>query len=213
MAEACALYQSQMTEAGLSYLLGRGIDQSVAEEFSLGLVADPLPMDRIYRGRIAIPVLKKIGCTGFSFRCIEDHDCKEVGHSKYLTKGPQQLFNVKALESNDRVIGITEGQFDGIMCSGVVGIPSCGIPGVKAWRSHPWWKSLFAGHRRVLVFADNDSGKDRNYGSELGDAICEDLPAAEVITLPDPPEGKDKMDVTDTALQYGPGYLLELAGM
>lgn len=213
LGEACHLYQAQMTPEGLSYLNGRGISQEVAEEFQLGQVVDPLPQDRMYRGRIAIPVLKKIGCTGFSFRCIEPHDCKEVGHSKYLTKGPQQLFNTKALESSGRVIAISEGQFDGIILSGVAGIPACSVPGVQSWRGHPWWKSLFAGHRRVLIFSDNDSGKERNYGSELGQAICEDIPQAEIIHLPDPMEGVDKMDVTDTALKYGPEYLLEIAGL
>lgn len=214
LAEACELFQNQMTQEALSYLNGRGIDSATSREFSLGLVGEEVPPEyRAYRGRIAIPVLKRIGCTGFSFRCIENHSCKEEGHPKYLTKGPQQLFNTKDLENHDRVIAISEGQFDCIILSGVLGIPCCGVPGVQSWKSHPWWVSLFSGFRRVLLFADNDSGKQRNYGSELGEAILSSLPQCEVLHLPEPEEGKDKVDVTDAFLTYGPEYLLNLAGM
>lgn len=211
--EACNLFQAQMDKAGLSYLNGRGIDSVTAKEFRLGRVVDPPPEYRMYRGRIAFPVLKRVGCTGFAFRCIEDHNCKELGHSKYITKGTQQIYNAKDLENSDRVIAICEGQPDTVILSGVVGIPAVGIPGVQSWKGHPWWKSLFSGFRRVLYFGDNDAGKERNYGSELGEVICSDIPQAEVISLPDPPEGKDKVDVTDTFLSHGPDYLLEVSGL
>lgn len=213
MAEASLLFQNQMDQEGLSYLSGRGIDSATAKEFQLGRVVDPPPEYRMYRGRIAFPVLKKVGVTGFSFRCISDHSCKELGHSKYITKGTQQIYNVKDLENSDRVIAICEGQPDTAILSGVVGIPAVGIPGVQSWKGHPWWGSLFSGFRRVLYFGDNDFGKARNYGSELGELILSDLPQTEFMAIPDPPEGEDKMDVTDTFLAYGPSYLLEMAGL
>lgn len=174
--------------------------------FRLGQVIEPLPGHEMMTGRIVIPYIKKLAVVGLKFRCISGHDCKAEKCPKYLNDGNQWLFNTTALDVPSSFVSIAEGELDAIILS-QCGIPSVGIPGVDAWKSHEWWPELFKGHRKVLIYADNDTSKDKNYGHDLAKRIMHDVPRARLVTLP------EDSDVTDTYLDYGPQELYARAGL
>lgn len=167
---------------------------------------EPLQGHEAMAGRICIPYIKKCATVALKFRCIKDHECKEVGCSKYLSDGQQWLFNTADVDVPSSFIGIAEGEFDAIILH-QAGIPSVGIPGVDAWKSHPWWPELLKKHKRTLVFADNDSSKERNYGHELAKKIQGTLLRARLVHLP------ENHDVTDTYLTEGAEGLFKRAGL
>lgn len=212
--ETCQSYEAAAGEEVLSYLSGRGLGTETLETFRLGLVTDPPPEHRKYEGRLAIPIIKKVGVVGFKFRCIRDHNCDEIErHPKYLTEGPQALYNVTALDQPSKELDMVEGEPDTWVLTSVLGLTVVGLPGIGSWKGHPWWLRLIKGYKVVRYWADNDSGKAKNYGREFGERLCEEVPQMWMPQLPDP-EGDDlKMDVNSTYLKYGPDYLMELAGL
>lgn len=213
--ETCQHYQASLNEEALSYLHGRGLDMEAATLFRMGLVVDPPPEHLMYEGRLSIPIIKKVGVVAYKFKCIrsgcllgdgeEDHG----GHSKYLkTTGGAHLYNTNDLDDPSDTLDITEGEHDAQVLKYVMGFPAVvGIPGVDAWKAHPWWKRLFRGYRHIRMWADNDEGKKRNYGHELGEALQADLPQTYMVHLP------PLHDVTKTYLRFGPDRLLEAAGL
>lgn len=211
--ETCQHYQDQAGGAALSYLHGRGLGTETMTTFRLGYVADPPPRHRAYEGRLAIPILKKSGVVGFKFRCLEEHDCSEANHPKFLTEGPQSLYNVMAVDNPSKELDITEGEPDTWVLSSVLGLAAIGLPGIGAWKGHPWWRRLISGYRVIRYWADNDAGKEKNYGREFGEKLVNDVPQAYMVQLPDPVGEEKKTDVGSVYLDRGPGYLMELAGL
>jgi hypothetical protein len=199
-------YHQDLDEKALSYLTGRGLSTEAVASYRLGYVADPLPGHEAYQGRIAIPILKKLCVVGFQFRCIEDHSCKDAKCAKYLTDGGQWLYNTAALDIPGDVLGICEGGFDSYVLTSGCGIPTIGIPGVEAWKGHPWWPDLTKGHKKVLIFADNDTSNEKNPGMRLAKEILRDVPRARLVTLP--PDS----DPTDTYLKYGREEIYKRSG-
>ena len=204
--EASWAYHRQMSPEGLSYLAGRGISMDSVVTFRLGQVVEPMPGHEMMTGRIAIPYIKKLATVAIKFRCIKDHVCKEAKCAKYLSDGGQWLYGTADLDAPSDFIAIAEGEFDTIVLH-QIGIPAVGIPGVEAWKSHGWWPENLKGHRRVFMFADNDSGKEKNYGMELARRIQKDVPCTRLVNLP------EESDVTETFLGYGPEDLFKRAGL
>lgn len=204
--EASWEYHQQMTPEALSYLDGRGISMDSVKTFRLGVVSDPLPGHEMMRGRIVIPYIKKLAVVGLKFRCISEHDCKAEKCPKYLNDGNQWLYNTSDLDAPSSFVAITEGEFDCIILH-QAGIPAVGVPGVDAWKGHEWWPELFKGHRKVLIFADNDSSKEKNYGHELAKRIMHDVSRARIVNLP------EDHDTNETYLTFGPEELYMRAGL
>lgn len=203
--QASWMYHRQLSQKGLSYLTGRGINSNSVETFRLGEVVDPLPGHEMMVGRICIPYIKKLATVALKFRCTQDHQCKDAGCVKYLSDGKQWLYGTADIDLPSPAIGIGEGEFDKIILS-QIGIPSVGVPGVESWKSHAWWTEVLKGHRRVLVFADNDASNEKNPGFRLGREIMKDLPRARLVVLP------DDHDVTSTYLEFSPEELYKRSG-
>jgi DNA primase len=91
---------------------------------------------------------------------MQDHDCKENGHAKYLVGGNRtNIYNTLAFHRDSSIIAICEGEFDAMVLDSLVGIPAVAIPGVQNWKAH--YERCFVDYERVFVFADGDDpGKD-----------------------------------------------------
>ena len=198
LTDAAQRYASNLTSQALSYLVGRGITQEVANTFLLGSVHEPSAGHELAIGMLSIPYRTPAGVVGLKFRRIDG------GTPKYLWPTGQKigLFNVLDLHKGGDTIAICEGELDAIVLSGMVGIPSVGVAGVSQWK--PWFPKLFEAYNRILIFADNDVKEDgRNPGQELAKRIKEDLDKADIIHLP------DNTDVNDVYLQYGKNWFDE----
>lgn len=206
--EICQQYEDAAGEEVASYLRGRGLDMEVARQFRMGLVVDPPPEHQSVAGRLALPVIKKAGVTGFQFRCIADHDCDSIpGHAKFITKGSQSLINVTAVDFPSTTLEVVEGNFDTYSLSTVFPC-TIGIPGVKAWtKLRDVAVRLLSGFREVRIWPQNDAGKRENYGHQLAEAICNDIPQAYSLELP--PE----TDVNLILRTQGKDALREYAGL
>ena len=198
LTDAAQRYASNLTPQALSYLVGRGITQEVANTFLLGSVHEPSAGHELAIGMLSIPYRTPAGVVGLKFRRIDG------GTPKYLWPTGQKigLFNVLDLHKGGDTIAICEGELDAIVLSGMVGIPSVGVAGVSQWK--PWFPKLIEAYNRILIFADNDVKEDgRNPGQELAKRIKEDLDKADIIHLP------DNTDVNDVYLQYGKNWFDE----
>lgn len=175
--QAVSRYQTQLHLAS-EYLKGRGLDQDTAEEFRLGVVTDPNSGHESYVGRLAIPSLGPSGPYQLKFRCIEDHDCKDHGHAKYLTDAiDNRLFNVRALAKATPAVCITEGEIDAITLE-QLGFCAVAAPGASTWKRHH--ARLFAGFERVYVFGDGDKP-----GRDFVRLVASSIQRAVRVTCPD----------------------------
>lgn len=133
---------------------------------------------------LAIPYLGIDGHpVALRFRCIEDHDCKELGHGKYqsITGASARLFNVRSAHEADDHIAITEGEIDA-MSLVQAGIPAVSVGGASGWKRH--YPRVLAGIPDVMVFADNDDAGKR-FASEVSMSLEN---GARIVALP---EAKD----------------------
>ncbi len=188
LAQQAKAYEEQLQEDTVSYLADRGISDSAVRTFHLGLVREPAPGHDMFVGRLSIPYVTPMGARTIKFRCLEEHDCGEVGCPKYLglTGAKPRMFNAMALIEAPPVVAVCEGELDAIVCSSRL-VPAVGIPGVSSWLPH--FPRMFAGTPRVLVLVDNDEKQDgRNPGRELAERVARDVEHAEVIP---PPKGLD----------------------
>lgn len=201
----CAQYQEGLTDEAVSYLAARGLSEAAIVSYRLGVVAD-IGEHSMYRGMLSIPYLTELaGVVGFKFR--QAHACTdECRHSKYLTPYPTRLYNPKAFTQGERLgyIGICEGEFDAIINTHMVGIPTVGVPGVDSWTQHKEWPLLFQGFGRVLVFRDADEP-----GLKLAKRILSDVPTAHLVDF----EGAEHKDITDLYLNFGAEAIREVAGV
>lgn len=160
------------------YLVSRGIGPSAAERFRLGVVACAEPPYDRYQGRLAIPYMDRMGPVGFTFRCIEGHDCKELGCPKYLQLEGQEvgLFNVLSLDSDEEVAHLCEGEIDAITLSQIVPGPVVAISGVAKWKPH--FPYHFTGFERVVVWADGDAA-----GAKMATMVRQAVGNADVVEM------------------------------
>jgi 5S rRNA maturation endonuclease (ribonuclease M5) len=175
-------YNEGLDEGTLSYLADRGLGPDAVHGFRLGLVVDPDPLHEEYRGRLSIPYITPTGVVSMRFRCLEDHNCRDVGCPKYIqSKGePTHIYNVQALHDADTIVGVCEGEIDAQTAT-LAGLPSVGIPGAENWK--PFWYRLFQDFERVIVLGDGDKA-GRGFASKLSHSI----PGGEAKVLP---EGMD----------------------
>ena len=159
--KAVSQYQSDLrTDTAVqAYLTTRGISPEVAGRFRLGAVTSPPAGHEQFRGRLALPYLTPAGPVGFNFRCVQSHDCKELGHPKYLKPSGQEshLFNVTALKTDSAHVVVSEGEIDTItwdMC----GVPAVGLAGVKSWKKH--FRYCLDDFDVVYCAADGDEAGD-----------------------------------------------------
>ena len=198
LTESAQKYHKALTPQAASYLAARGITKQVAATFLLGSVVEPSAGHEHAIGRLSIPYITPAGVVGIKFRSIGD------GTPKYLWPTGQKigLFNVSDLHRYSDTIAICEGEVDTIIVSSFCGIPAVGVAGVSQWK--PWFPKLFEPYKRILIMADNDIKEDgRNPGQELAGRIKEDLNTATVIHL------EPNLDVNDTYLKYGSGWVTE----
>jgi hypothetical protein len=200
--EATSTYSVQLNEEspisrrGREYLRGRALARTdVVGPYRLGVVAEPLPGDEQYRGKLVIPCLTLAGVRGLTFRCIEDHKCGDVGHSKYTRPygQEQRLFNALAYFGGHDTVGVAEGEIDAITATVHLGLPTFGVPGATQWDKHGWyWQLVFRDFAEVIIFADGDKdrvtadGKKLNPGRELAAKIANDAgPGSRIVWCDD----------------------------
>lgn len=179
-------YHDRLTEFPeiVGWLASRGIDMQAARSYELGVA------DGLYEGWISIPYLRRPnGTIWFNYRNI--HYLRD-GTPKYKAPGDKHLYNTVVLDRADQDgdVYITEGEFDAIIATEVLGLPAVGIPGATQWDHNPHWRELFVGYPSISILADPDGP-----GRALAEAIVASLPQARVIALP--------ADVSDTYVQYG----------
>lgn len=200
--QAAELYARDV-EAVIPYLEKRGVGRDTALSAGLGYVTTPaIPEHNHARGRLAIPYITPAGVVGMTFRCIQDHNCREVDrHSKYVKPSGQvtTLYNVKDCHSDSLDIHIAEGELDTLTLSSLCSLPAIGIAGAKNWQE--WWKEVLSDFRRVFVYCDGDEA-----GKQLGNKIQKEVGRSVIlIHLP------DGEDVNSMYLKYGPEKLREMA--
>lgn len=202
LASATEMYAGNLAHA-LPYLEKRGIGKDTALSAGLGYVTTPaIPEHKRMVGRLAIPYITFAGVVGITFRCTEDHKCREVPkHSKYNKPSGQHttLYNVNDFHSSSRDIHVAEGELDALTLSGLCGLPAVGVPGASNWL--PFWRDVFADFRNVYVFCDGDEEGEklgRKFEKEIGGSVIPiHLPAGE--------------DVNSMYLKYGPERLKGMA--
>jgi len=181
---AAARYQAAMTPEAAAYLRSRGIEKDVADTSRLGCVVTPEVGHERFRGYLAIPTITRAGVVALRFRCIQDHDCRELNHGKYDAPVGQstRLYNPSDLLKDSPVIALCEGEIDTITMSSLVGIPAVGLSGVAQWKKHH--ARLFVNHDRVFIIFDNDIPRDgKNPGQDAAKKIASKLTNATVVTL------------------------------
>ena len=190
-------------EQVMPYLQARGIDLDTVVRMRLGHVSAPASAGHEpYIGRLVIPSLGHDSMPyALRFRCIEAHDCKEAGHSKYLGMGGQEtrLFNIRAIHEAGDTICITEGEIDAVTLE-QCGRHAVGVTGASAWKLHH--PRMFAGFRRIFVFGDGD-----NAGKQFAKDVSVSLPVSTVITM----EGGE--DVNSVYVRGGKAALDKLMGL
>lgn len=184
-------YHEALTPEVTTYLAERGLGQGAVRGSLLGLVSDPDPLHEEFRHRLSIPYITPTGIVTMRFRCLENHDCREIGCPKYTQPSgePTHIYNVQALHDADTVIGVCEGEIDAISATWA-GLPSVGIPGATNWK--PFWYRLFDDFARVIILGDGDKA-GRGFTSKLSHAI----PGGEAKVMP---EG---MDVNSFIVERG----------
>lgn len=190
-------YAEHLDEAA-GWLGARGIDPDHARYEGLGVVTNPPALHEQYRGRLSIPYITDFGVVNMTFRCLEDHNCKDHGHGKYLkTKGAESdLYGVRAFDDATDWIGICEGELDSLILR-QIGIPAVSIPGAKTWKKH--WPNVFEDLSRVYVFADGDDAGEGMF-EHVRDNLS--MPVLKVKL----PKGED---VNSTFLKYGSRAIIE----
>ena len=168
-----AAYQASLGLAR-DYLEGRGFSEGTARSSRLGVVADPLPGDERYLGRLSIPYLTRSGVVSIRFRSLE-----EGVQAKYLGDPgvESRLYNVEGLFHPEPFVAVAEGELDALTLS-QLGIPAVGVPGATNWKPH--YSRIFEDYQRVYVFADGDSA-----GRKFGERVAESVDGVTVIDMPD----------------------------
>jgi DNA primase len=143
--------------AVVDYLTTRGIPETAADDFRLGVV-DEHPMPYLV-GRLSIPYVTMTGILGIKYRCLRDHDCKAESCPKYLYDDGEEprLYNAGATLRSSPLLFITEGEIDAIAVQTLTGYPACAVPGADMWaRKHRYWARCFTAFPLVVFTADGD---------------------------------------------------------
>lgn len=178
--QAVTQYQSdlEVDTAAQVYLEGRGISPAVARTYRLGVVRRPVLGHERYGGRLSIPYLTPSGVVCVSFRCIQQHSCKDFDkHAKYLAieNVDRTLYNVLDLKKDSPRIYLVEGELDALTWS-MNGWPTIGIPGAASFKD--FYGRVFSDYAEVFALCDGDEA-----GYKLGSFLAKEV-RAHVIRLP-----------------------------
>ena len=201
--EVVSRHSSNLDEATVKYLEGRGISEDTARAFSLGTVVDPHPGHEMFEGWLSIPYVSALGI----YQCIKFRRLDD-GKPKYGQPIGQKLhiYNVADCLADKQYIAICEGELDAVVMSAEVGIPAVGIPGVAAWK--PYYSKLFLGFDTVFVIGDNDDKEDgTNPGAEFSRRVAGEVLNSQIVQLP------SGMDINEFYLANGPQSVRELLGV
>lgn len=193
LAERTRVYAEQLEDApdALDYLVSqRGLSKDLVSRLQLGYVADPIPGDRQYKGRISIPFVQPAGVTWMKFRAIDDDPQKYHAVSGLSTR----IYNTPVLLTATQIV-ITEGEFD-TMSFLEAGIDAVAIPGATNWKKP--YNRIFR-NRRITIFCDGDEP-----GREFGKKLQSQLYDARIIEAPD---GEDANSILTS---HGPQKLKEM---
>lgn len=178
-----------------AYLDSRGITEESTTKFLLGLDSAT--------GLLTIPYLTPGGPWIVKYRCIQQHDCKELGHGKYTYEPGSgiHLFNAQALLNTDLVV-LTEGELDAISVD-QLGVAGVAYPGTSMWKANPHWRWCFDNVDDIVVVADGDDP-----GRKAATAVSESLRSSvsadvHLVLLP---EGEDSNSYIN---KFGPTDYLE----
>lgn len=182
------------------------------ERWRIGVVVDPEPGHEHLRGMMSIPYLTPAGVVDMKFRCMQNHVCKDVGHTKYMKAGGPPsagaskvvkawLFNAQAvLDAHDFVV-LTEGELDAYAVEALADMPAVGQPGSTVWAQVPYWPRVFD-QLRVFILADGDDA-----GVKGARVVAETLPDPVVIRMP------DGFDANSFLVEFGPDELCRKLGV
>lgn len=183
------------------WLEARGVDLEHARSRGLGVVRDPLPGHEPAEGYLAIPYLTNAGPVNINFRCIQDHNCKEIpNHSKYWRRKGSgvNLYGVQSVAWADDWIVVTEGEIDALIWQ-QIGVPALGVPGAENWKDY--WANLLEDFSRVYLAEDGDKA-----GKDLWIAMSEHIDQGNTMVVRmRMPDGED---TNSMYLKYGKDYLL-----
>lgn len=170
--ESTAAQYAENLPAAAEWLVGRGIDPDHAAYEGLGVVINPPALHEGYRGRLSIPYVTSAGVVNMSFRCLQDHKCKEtvlyqkdgkdVHCIKYIKPAGREadLYGVRAFSDAREWIGVCEGELDSLILR-QIGVPAVSNPGATNWKD--WWPNVFEDFSRIYVFSDADEAGDKMF--------------------------------------------------
>ena len=183
------------------WLAERGIGLEFAASRGLGVVRDALPGYEPAAGYLAIPYLTRSGPVNFNFRCMQNHNCKEVPHhSKYWKRkgSPVNIYGVQSVAWAEDWIVVTEGEIDALTWQ-QIGVPALAVPGAENWKRH--WGNLLEDFSRVYLAEDGD-----NAGKDLWIAMSEHIDQSNTMVVRmRMPDGEDSNSMY---LKAGKDYLL-----
>lgn len=194
LAKATSQYAASVEHA-MTYLAARGIREEAIAKWQLGYVLEPMPGHENMRGRLAVPYLTPHGPVLIKFRCIQDHNCGELGHGKYIyeTGSTTYLFGVLSFRPDSRIICVCEGELDAISAD-IAGLPAVAVPGIENWKPHMQY--CFEGYEEVIVLQDGDQA-----GVKLANAVARSCENTRVVTFP------SGSDVNQVLVEHGPAAL------
>ena len=185
--QAATQYQADLAADTFAqaYLTGRGIGPEAARSHRLGVVRNPLKGHEQFTGRLVIPYVTPAGVVTFSFRCLQNHVCKDVNCPKYLPpEGMERtLYNVLDFRKDSTVVYVCEGEIDTLSLS-LSGFPAIGVPGATHWKPH--FTRCFMDYAQVFCVADGDEA-----GRKMGHLLASEV-QARIIR---PPRGADVNDL------------------
>lgn len=158
-------------------------------------------------GFMSIPYVVPSGVVAMKFRCIADHNCKEVGCQRYDQPAGQKvhLFNAGILATTKSdVVAVCEGELDAILCTHELGIPAVGTA-AGTWLDH--YPRCFADFEEVIVIADHDAKPDGSSpGIKHAKRVASTISRSRIVT---PPVG---MDLGEWVAAEGREAVLERIG-
>lgn len=195
--ERATLQYAPHLDDAAEWLEGRGLDLEFARSRGLGVVRGALPGHERMEGYLCIPYLTDVGPVNLSFRCLQNHNCKETpNHSKYLKRkaSPANLYGVQSADWAEEWIVVTEGEIDALIWQ-QIGVPAIGVPGAENWKEH--WVNVFEDFSRVHLAEDGDDA-----GKNLWVTMSENLTNVIRMRMP------DGEDTNSMYLKAGKDYLL-----
>ena len=88
--EATEAYVEQRTPDFWEYVESRNLNEDQVDEFSLGLVDDPLPGHEMFRDHVCIPYLTPNGTVGMKFRNLDPNAKQKYNSSSWSAAPPVQ---------------------------------------------------------------------------------------------------------------------------